>query len=308
MQYKKSVIGITLSVAAVLLIATLLQFSGLMSINPENATLLSVENDKNERAPRAAGSPTASSSSSPTIPQTPGSENQYSPTHLATFDVLTEISKRIAVEQYDEAENEIDALVTKLDSQSDEQKRELLVFLMDYVQNNPFDPEAVTAFNQLWNTLSMSSELRLESSQLLGAHYVAAYEFSFAIEQFEGFIAQGGEPNSAQLRDLSHAHFQMHEYQQAIPYLLDYFDSSHAQDQPAARGAYSELFEAYYRLGDLDAAETVGKQLLEQFDDIQDWKDMQLFYEATDNAAALQTHMENARVHGFVSRDDAWIE
>lgn len=118
----------------------------------------------------------------------------------------------------------------------------------------------------------------------------------------------GGEIDAILLQNLSHAYFGMHQYDQAIPYLLQTINFQFSNNQSVERPIFSELFEAYYRVGDLENAETVGIEILGQFNDIQDWKDMQQFYESTGDSNGLKTHMENARTRGLVSRDSQWIE
>jgi len=63
-----------------------------------------------------------------------------------------------------------------------------------------------------------------------------------------------------------------------------------------------------YRIGDFENAETVGLFMLEQFTDIQDWKDMQQFYESIDDLAGLEQHMNSATARGLLSPSEEWID
>lgn len=228
--------------------------------------------------------------------------------NLARIDVLTEIGKRLTEEQYTEAENELSAMLDKLDSLSDAEKSAFLDFFIAYTSNNFIEPESVTAFDQLWSMLDMDPELRRTSSRKLGLHWVDSYELALGIPLLENVIASGGEIDATLTQSLAHAYFGMHQYDQAIPYFLQTIDLQFSQNQSVEREVFSELFEAYYRVGDLESAETVGIEILAQFNDIQDWKDMQQFYESTGDSNGLNTHMENARTRGFVSRDSDWVE
>lgn len=225
-----------------------------------------------------------------------------------SFDVLLEIAQRISVEQMSEANNELQALLIKLNELEDEQKLAFLEFFVSYMNDNVFNPEAVTAFDQLWSDLDMDIATRLMASSILAPHYLQHYEIQFAIDHYEHILQLRGSLETEQFRDLSVALFRMGEYEQAIPYLQEHMTLNNAASNSIARLQYSHLFEAYYRIGDLAGADLIGQEILARFDDLQDWKDMQQFYESIGDQRSLTNHMQDARQHGYVSRDGDWIE
>jgi len=230
------------------------------------------------------------------------------PAHLAAFDVLLEIGIRIAVEQVDEAENELNALVSQLNKLSDDEKLAFLNFFVNHMINNVFNPEAVMAFDQLWSMLDMNPSTRLAAATLLGPHYLDSYEFEFAIQHFNTISQLAGGLDSVQSRDISHAYFQLHQYQQVIGYILDHIEAQTTQNGEVARREYSHLFEAYYRTGNYDDAETIGLFILGRYADVQDWKDMQQFYESINDREGLDSHLNQARAGGLLGQDSDWID
>ncbi|NKB32508.1 MAG: hypothetical protein GKR91_05360 [Pseudomonadales bacterium] len=237
------------------------------------------------------------------------SSREYAPQHLSVFDVLMEIARRIAEVQISEAENELNALGQTLNNWTGEEKIEFLNFFVRYMNDgNAFNPEAILAFDQVWNSISLDQTLRIASAEILASHYIKFYEFDFAIAQYEVLLNNQIDLNATQLDGYSRALFQMNDYQTSINAMLLLIDVQQAAQEPIAREIHSRLFEAYFRPGDVSQAEQVGQIILDSFEDIQDWKDMEQFYLATENEAGLQAHFERARAAGLMDEAGDWID
>lgn len=233
----------------------------------------------------------------------------YASEHLATFDVLLEIAARLSEVQIIEADNEIAALVSTIDQWSAEEQIAFFDFFIQYMDDgNGFNPEAIVAFNSLWNALSLDEETRLYSAEILASHYLRFYEFSFAIPQFEILLTARGDLSSEHWNEYARALFQMGDFESAINASLEHIDMQYNAGSEVERETQSRLFEAYFRSGDTERAEQVGLIILDQYEDIQDWKDMEQFYLATDNAVGLSQHHERATDAGILDENGNWIE
>jgi len=224
-----------------------------------------------------------------------------------SMNVLLEIGFRISVEQMADAENELLGLVTQLNELTDEEKLDFLTFFVDQMVDAPINPESIVAFEQLWSQLDKSDDTDLAASQILGPHYTAYYENTFAINHFENIVSLGAELNSSQQRDLSNTYFRMHQYTEAIPLIHEYIEEETGANREVQRLPFSQLFEAYYRTGSLAEAEVVGLRILEEYNELQDWKDMQQFYESIGDANGLELHINNAKEQGVLGSEGQWM-
>ncbi len=227
--------------------------------------------------------------------------------YAAYVDVLKEIAARISEGQLTEGEDELLALVQTLDASSEANKREFLRYFIDYSNNNAFNPEIVTAFDAVWAQLTVTNELRMESATTLASHFANSYEFTYALEQFDILTGFGVALDATQLRDLGYAQFSLQQYHDAAGSLLDHMDRQTALGAGVDRREYSMLFESYYREGALEEAEAIGNAMLDYFDDIQDWKDMQTFYVATGNEDGLNGLESRAMELDLMSADGDWV-
>jgi len=225
-----------------------------------------------------------------------------------SFSVLQEIGYRISDEQIAEAENELLGLVTQLNELSDEEKLKFLNFFVESMRSSVIIPEAIVAFERLWSMLEKSTDVGLAASQILAPHYTTYYENTFAIKHFENIIDLGNELNTPQLGDLSKSYFRMHQYEEAIPFLHQYIDTVSSTNSTVDRLPFSQLFESYFRLGELAEAEIVGLRIIEEYNELQDWKDMQQFYESIGDLEGLQGHRNNAKAKGLLNNEGRWLE
>lgn len=231
----------------------------------------------------------------------------YASEHLATFDVLLEIAARLSEVQIEEADNEIAALVSTIDQWNAEEQNAFLDFFIQYMNDgNGFNPEAIVAFNSLWNALSLDEEQRIYSAEKLASHYLQFYEFAFAIAQFEILLSESGNLNSQHWDEYARALFQLGDFEMAINASLEHIDLQYSAGNEVARETQSRLFEAYFRSGAIERAEQVGLIILDQYEDLQDWKDMEQFYLATENATGLTQHLERAKEAGLLDENGNW--
>lgn len=263
-------------------------------------------NSNNESATsRAEGNQSRSSTAANRVL---GSGERISAGHQINFEVLLEIGARIAEAQMSEAQNELDALLNRLNALSDAEKFAFMEYFVVKLDGQVFNPEAVVAFNQLWLQLELTDETRLSAAEILGPAYFTYYENEFAITQYEVIERLTASLSSEQNQQLSRAHSRMGAATAAIPYLEAYIETELVSGGEIPRRDFSNLFDAYYQTGDYSKAESIGLTALQRFDDIQDWKDLQLFYESIDDREGLARHREKAREQGHMSRDGDWIE
>ena len=62
-------------------------------------------------------------------------------------------------------------------------------------------------------------------------------------------------------------------------------------------------FKAYFRTGDIDCAEQVRLIILDNFPDIQSWKDMERFYVVTENGSGLISYIEKLETVGYLDNE-----
>lgn len=223
------------------------------------------------------------------------------------IDAMKEIAARISEGQYEEGENELNALVWLIDPLPDYEKYAFLEYFIEYSQNNAFNPEVISAFDALWSNLAMDLQTKLNSAKLLTSHYANTYEFAFAIDHFNVLTEFAAEIDAELYRDIAYAQFGMGRYLEALPNLIEHIDLQSGQGFNVDRREYSMLFESYYRTDNFREAELVGNLILDHYNDIQDWKDMQQFYVATGNESGLESLLSRADDLGLLNPSGEWF-
>ena len=228
--------------------------------------------------------------------------------HTSYITTLMEIAARIPEGQFIEGENELRALYQLIDPLSDAGKYAFLEYFIDYSQNNIFNSEVVTAFDALWSSLEIDARTKLLSAQLLASHYSSSYEFALALNQFDNLSQLGANLDAGLHRDMAYAQFGLGLYPEAVPNLVEHIELQTAQGMSVNRREYSMLFESYYRTNNIEEAEQIGMLLLEHYNDLQDWKDMQQFYEATRDDAGLESLLTRASQFGLLNENGQWLD
>ncbi len=251
-----------------------------------------------------------SSSSGSTTPRfialSPGSSQEELESRFDQYiNILDEIGFRVSEAQFEEASNELESLELRLNQLSSDDKFLFVTYMVNYLQNNPINPESLVAFSTAWNNLSLDPEIELAAAELLGPQFLEEFEFELAIIQFERILDRNGLLSESQAVGMAEAQFAMQNYQSAIALLEESLSDDSLQVNN--RKVYSLLFESYFRTGEYNRAERIGLQVLEISDDLQDWIDMASFYEATNESQKLDNLLKEAERLGYLDRDGNWV-
>lgn len=230
-----------------------------------------------------------------------------SPAFVSALEAIQEVGFRLSEQQLNEASNEQQALLESLNRMSEQEKLAFAEFFIEFIDSNPINPDAIVAFSELWGSMELTESARTAAAMKLAPQFLSEFEFMLAIEQYQLVETGAGTLTAQQQSELAQAKFAMSQYADAIPLLQEFMNHELLAGRSVERIHYSRLFESYFRLGDFAQAEAIGLQLLRESDDIQDWKDMEQFYLATDNDSGVAAHLLAAYDKGLLDAAGNWV-
>lgn len=225
------------------------------------------------------------------------SDGPRAPPATRTSDVLTErVYKQISEIQelmspedatkqpdYARAKQLLDELNERYDRLNDFEKSTLLNFYTNYYLNNDDIDNALQIFEKILTIEDLRIENRQRALMALGQLYSGEERYAESIDAYNRWRDISEEENENVFLGLANSHYNLAQYNEAIPYLLDHMKMLEAAGKPIAKNVFGLLNLMYIELEDYVSAERVTKQMVTLFDEASDWRNLSAIYGYLDN-------------------------
>ncbi|MGM0632314.1 MAG: tetratricopeptide repeat protein [Pseudomonadota bacterium] len=186
------------------------------------------------------------------------------------------------------AKEELDELNERYDSLNDFEKSTLLNFYTNYYLGVDDIQSALETFERILTIENLRNEARLRALMALGQIYASEERYEEAIEAFDEWRSLSEEESATVFLMLANSHYNLENYDQAIPFLLDHMDLLEAEGREIRRNVYSLLNVMYFETEQYELARENLETMIILFDEGADWRNL-------------------AAVHGFLDNDQERI-
>ncbi len=200
------------------------------------------------------------------------------------FKAISEIQELMSPEDendepdYARAKEELDALNERYDRLNDFEKSTLLNFYTNYYLSTDQIDMALQTFERILQIEELRVESRLRALMALGQLYMGEERYTDAIESFNRWRELSEEENENVFLGLANSHYNLAQYNEAIPFLLDHMELAQANGKTLAKNIYGLLNLMYIELEDYVNAERITKQMATLFDEPSDWRNLSAIY------------------------------
>lgn len=205
------------------------------------------------------------------------------------------------------AKEELDELrERRFDRMNDFEKSTTLSFYTNYYLTLEDYPGALRIFEEILTIETLREDQRLRTLRSLGQLYAAEEDWQGSIDNYIKWRELSLEEDPIVYRGLSYAHYQMEEFEQALPYWLDYMQYNLDAGEELGRDDYTYLNGIYFTLEQFDKALELTKTMIVLFDDATDWLNLSAVYASVEdedrriralNLAYLKGHVDDESRH-----------
>jgi len=198
------------------------------------------------------------------------------------FRAINEIQELMSPEQGEpdltRAKRELDSLNERYDRLNDFEKSTLLNFYTNYYLMTDNIPEALATFEKILTIEGLRIESRQRALMSLGQLYMGEERYQEAIESFNRWRDISPEEHPTVYLGLANSYYNLEQYNEAIPFLINHMEMLEANGEPIAKNIYGLLNLMYIELEDYVNAERITKQMVTLFDEASDWRNLSAIY------------------------------
>lgn len=198
------------------------------------------------------------------------------------------------------AKEELDDLNERYDSLNDFEKSTLLNFYTNYYLAVEDIQSALDTFERILAIENLRVDSRLRALQSSGQLYAAEERFEEAIGRLNTWRELSDEESSTVFQILALAHYNLQEFDIAIPHLLSYMDMLRTEGREIGKNIYGLLNVMYIEQENYSAALEVTKTMVALFDEASDWRNLAAIYGYLDDEPKRIQSLELAYQQGFL--------
>lgn len=246
---------------------------------------------------------------------------ERAPPPTRTSDVLTErVFKSISEIQelmspedanqqpdYARAKVQLDELNERYDRLNDFEKSTLLNFYTNYYLSTDQIDLALQTFERILTIEELRIESRQRALMALGQLYMGEDRFTDAIDAFTRWRELSEEENENVYLGLANSHYNLAQYNEAIPLLIDHMEMVQAGGKTLAKNIYGLLNLMYIELEDYVSAERVTKQMVTLFDEPSDWRNLAAIYGYLDNDKKRVETLSITFAKGYMENESEFL-
>ena len=251
--------------------------------------------------------------------------------------VMRAISSIQELMQPEDEEDEPDLAAAKLEldelydrrweRMNDFEKQTVLNFYTNYWLTLENYPEAINTFKQLLEIEALREDTRLRTLKSLGQLTAAEEIWQDSILYYELWREASLVEDDIVYRGLSYAHYQADEFDQALPYWIDYMESllqryeqsllpvevdgvlqpAEPLEFPLGRDDYSYLNGLYFTLEDFPNALELTKTMIMLFDNQTDWMNLSAIYSGLDDEERRVRSLNVAYLKGMIEDENRFL-
>lgn len=229
------------------------------------------------------------------------------------FKSISEIQELMSPEDenkqpdYAKAKVQLDELNERYDRLNDFEKSTLLNFYTNYYLSTDQIDMALQTFERILTIEELREESRLRALMALGQLYMGEDRFTDAIDAFNRWRDLSTEENENVFLGLANSHYNLAQYNEAIPLLIDHMELVQANGGTLAKNIYGLLNLMYIELEDYVNAERTTKQMVTLFDEASDWRNLSAIYGYLDNDKKRIETLSISFAKGYMENESEFL-
>lgn len=208
---------------------------------------------------------------------------------------------------YERAKGLLDELNERYDRLNDFEKSTLLNFYTNYYLNNDNIDMALQTFEKILTIENLRIEVRQRALMALGQLYSGEERYAESIDSFNRWRDLSPEENENVFLGLANSHYNLAQYNEAIPYLLNHMEMLEAAGKPIAKNVFGLLNLMYIELEDYASAERVTKQMVTLFDEASDWRNLSAIYGYLDDDKKRIETLSLTFAKGYMANESEYL-
>lgn len=203
------------------------------------------------------------------------------------------------------AKEELDELYERrYERMNDFEKSTTLSFYTNYYLTNEDYPNALRIFEEILTIETLRLDQRLRTLRSLGQLYAAEEDWQGSIDNYAIWRELSLEEDPIVFRGLSYAHYQMEEFDEALPYWLDYMQYNLDLGEERDRDDYNYLIGIYFTTEDYGKALELTKSMIVLFDNPTDWLNLSAVYASLEDEGRRIRSLNMAYLKGYVDDEN----
>lgn len=228
------------------------------------------------------------------------------------FRVISDIQEMMNPEEGGEpdlaaAKEELDELNERYDSLNDFEKSTLLNFYTNYYLAVDDVQSALETFERILTIENLRVEQRLRALMALGQIYASEERYQEAIDAFNQWRQLSETENATVFLMLANSHYNLENFDQAIPYLLDHMALLEEDGREVRRNIYSLLNVMYIETEQYERSLETLQTMVILFDEPADWRNMAAVHGFLDNDQARLRTLELAYHKGYLESEGQFM-
>lgn len=229
------------------------------------------------------------------------------------FNQVSEIQELMSPEEegvepdYEAAKEILDELNERYDRLNDFEKSTVLNFYTNYYLNTDNIEMALQTFERILTIENLRPESRLRALMALGQLYMGEERYAESIDAFTRWRDLSVDENENVYLGLANSHYNLAQYNEAIPFLINHMDMLSAAGRPIAKNIYGLLNLMYIELEDYVNAERITKQMVTLFDEASDWRNLSAIYGYLDDDKKRIETLSVTFAKGYMSNESEFL-
>jgi len=189
------------------------------------------------------------------------------------FTRINEVMELRDMEQYDEALEILGEIKEDFDRDrlNDREKFVMWQFYANIYQVQEQYDEAINAYQQIMELPNLTQEQLEQTLFYLGSLYYIQEQFREAIAEFSEYNEIALEPNDDVYFRIGTAHYQLEEYNESIPYILQNMEILRNKGEVIPKNTFDLLRALYFNVEDYEKAHDVLRESIVLFNEADDW-------------------------------------
>ncbi len=205
------------------------------------------------------------------------------------------------------AKEALDDLNEDYDSLNDFEKATLLNFYTTYYIRVDDQQSAIETFERMLTIENLRREQRLRALRALGQLYASNEQYQQAIDYLSRWREVSDSEDRTVYLMLANSHYNLDQYEQAIPYMLDHIAMLEEQDREVERNKYSLLNLMYIELEQYENALETTRTMVALYDTPADWRNLAAVYGYLDRGEMRTRVLELAYQKGYLEDEGQFM-
>ena len=190
---------------------------------------------------------------------------------------------------------------------NDFEKSTVLNFYTNYYLTTDNMSEAIRIFQQILTIETLREDIRLRSLRALGQLNMAEEKFEASINFYNQWREVSTEEDDSVYLGLANSHYSLQQYSEAVPYLISHMEMLADQGESVDRNKWGLLNVLYIEQEDYVNALEITKNMIVQFDNPSDWRNLSAIYSFLDQDSNRIGALSLRYLRGTMENDSEYL-